>query len=296
MTAMATATRSATHPPPDAPGTVDDARPLALTRLDTGRAPEHDGHRWGIPRWVERLAGVLLVLALWQLASSLGWITTRTLAGPADTFHALVKIVDAGTLQSAVWVSLKRVAVGLGIGVPIGAFLAIAAGLSRPGEDLIDAPMQMLRFLPIIGLESLFVLWLGVGDTAKVSLIVMGVTFPVYINTFSAVRSIDPELLELARVVGLRRSGLLRKVVLPGALPGFLVGLRLAGAMAWLLLVFAEQLNASNGIGYLMIKAQTFFQTDVIVVCLVVYAVLGLLSDALVRFIERRALRWQPGR
>jgi len=273
-----------------------DATPLHLTELETGRAPEHDGHRWGIPRWVERLAGVVLVLGIWQLAATLGWITPRTLAGPVDTFHSLVKLVQAGTLQSAVWVSFKRVAVGLGIGVPIGTILAVAAGLSRPGEDLIDAPMQMLRFLPIIGLESLFVLWLGVGDTAKVSLIILGVTFPVYINTLSAVRSIDPGLLELARVVGLRKSGLLRKVVLPGALPGFLVGLRLAAAVAWLLLVFAEQLNATNGIGYLMIKAQTFFQTDVIVVCLVVYAVLGLLSDAFVRFLERRALRWQPGR
>jgi sulfonate transport system permease protein len=293
MTAVTSPTRATAPPAHDAAEAADqDAQPLVLTELETGRAPEHDGHRWGIPRWVERLAGVLVVLALWQLAATLGWITTRTLAGPADTFHAFVKMVDAGTLQSAVWVSFKRVALGLGLGIPLGTFLAVSAGLSRPGEDLIDAPMQMLRFLPIIGLQSLFVLWLGVGDTAKISLLVLGVTFPVYINTFSAVRSIDPGLRELARVVGLRKSGLLRKVVLPGALPGFLVGLRLAAAVAWLLLVFAEQINATNGIGYLMIKAQTFFQTDVIVVCLVVYAVLGLLSDALVRFIERRALRW----
>jgi sulfonate transport system permease protein len=281
---------------PEAPIQEVDPPPVALVELDTGRATERVGHRFGIPRWVERLAGVVVLLALWQLAASLGWITTRTLAGPGDTAAALWKLLDAGTLQSAVSVSFKRVLIGLGLGIPIGTFLAVTAGLSRPGEDLIDAPMQILRFLPIIGLQGLFVLWLGVGDTVKISLLVLGVIFPVYINTFSAVRGIDPRLHELARVVGLGRAGRLRKVVLPGALPGFLVGLRLAVSVAWLLLVFAEQMNASDGIGYLMIKAQTFFQTDVIVVCLVVYGVLGLLSDGVVRIIERRALRWQPGR
>ncbi|MGZ4759437.1 MAG: ABC transporter permease, partial [Acidimicrobiales bacterium] len=128
--------------PPAAPHEAEHA-PLALVDLDTGRAPERGGHRFGIPRWVERLAGVVLVLGLWQLAATLGWITPRTLAGPVDTFHAFVKLVQAGTLQSAVWVSFKRVAVGLGLGIPIGTFLAVTAGLSRPGEDLIDAPMQM---------------------------------------------------------------------------------------------------------------------------------------------------------
>jgi sulfonate transport system permease protein len=154
----------------------------------------------------------------------------------------------------------------------------------------------MLRFVPIIGLEPLLILWLGIGETAKISLIVLGVAFPVYVNTYSAIRSLDPGHAELARVLGLGRAERIRRVVVPGALPGFLVGLRIATAVAWLLLVFAEQLNAHSGLGYLMIRAQTFFQSDVIVVCLVLYAVLGLLSDGVVRFLERRLLRWQPGR
>jgi sulfonate transport system permease protein len=182
------------------------------------------------------------------------------------------------------------------IGVPIGVLLALFTGLSRIGEDIVDSPMHMLRFIPIIALQPLFILWFGIGQTAKVSLIVLGVVFPIYINTANAIKSIDPRNLELARTLGLSRWGTIRRVVLPAALPAFLVGLRMATAVAWLILVFAEQINAKNGIGYLMIKAQTFFQTDVIVVGLLVYSVLGLLSDVGVRAIEGRLLRWQPGR
>ncbi len=152
----------------------------------------------------------------------------------------------------------------------------------------------MLRFVPIIGLQPLLIVWLGVGETTKVSLIVLGVAFPIYVNTSSAIRAIDPGFLELADVVGLSRWAQVRRVVLPGSRAGFLVGLRLATGVAWLLLVFAEQINATSGIGYLMVRAQTFFQTDVIVVCLVTYAVLGLLSDGVVRALERRWLRWRP--
>jgi sulfonate transport system permease protein len=185
---------------------------------------------------------------------------------------------------------------GLGFGIAIGAALALVAGLSRIGDDLVDSNVQMLRFVPIIGIQPLLILWLGLGETAKISLIVMGVAFPIYVQTVSAIRSLDPKYAELSTVVGLSRLGLIRRVILPGVLPGFLVGLRMATAVAWLLLVFAEQMNAHSGIGYLMIRAQTFFQTDVIVLCLIVYAVLGLISDALIRLLERRLLRWAPGR
>jgi sulfonate transport system permease protein len=248
------------------------------------------------PRSVERLLGVAVLIGLWQVASSTGVVTAETLAGPWSVLRVAWHLASNGTLGSAMWVSLRRVLVGLGIGVPVATALAVVAGLSRTGEDLVDAPMQMLRFLPIIGLEPLIVLWFGIGDAAKVSLIVFAVMFPVYINTYAAIRAIDPGYVELARVVGLGQPSFLRRVILPGALAGWLVGLRLSVAVAWLVLVFAEQINASNGIGYLMIRAQEFFQTDVILVGLAVYAVLGLASDAAVRFAERTALQWQPAR
>ncbi|HEY3832891.1 MAG TPA: ABC transporter permease [Acidimicrobiia bacterium] len=270
--------------------------PTRTTGTTSGSGARVPRRKVRVPTGVERLLGVLLLLALWQLASSTGHLSSDTLAGPISIGRSAWHLTQDGTLQSAIWVSLKRVLFGLAIGVPIATVLAIVAGLSRVGDDLVDAPMQMLRFLPIIGLQPLVVLWFGIGETAKVSLIAFAVAFPIYINTYAAIRAIDPKHLELARVVELRRSTLLRRVVVPGALPGFLVGLRMAVAVSWLILVFAEQINATNGIGYLMVRAQEFFQTDVILVGLAVYAVLGLFSDALVRALERKALAWRSTR
>lgn len=274
----------------DTTGSTGDAA-AAGTGAAAG-APERRGRR--LPRGVERLAGVAALFVAWELAAAAGWLAPDVLAGPSTVLTAGWDLARDGTLTDALWTSLGRVAWGLGLGVPIGTVLAVVAGLSRVGDDLIDANVQMLRFVPIIGLQPLLIVWLGVGETTKVSLIVLGVAFPIYVNTSAAIRAIDPRFLELAAVVGLGRAERIRRVVLPGARAGFLVGLRLATGVAWLLLVFAEQINASSGIGYLMIRAQTFFQTDVIVVCLVTYAVLGLLSDGVVRALERRLLRWRP--
>lgn len=267
---------------------------VELVRL----AASGDGasRRLRIPRGLERLAGVVVLVALWELASVVGWISPRQLAGPSTVLTAGWDLARDGTLGEALWASLQRVLWGLGLGVPIGAALALIAGLSRVGDDLVDSNVQMLRFVPIIALQPLLIVWLGIGETVKVFLIMLGVAFPIYINTSNAIRSIHPGFHELAAVVGLGRLATIRRIVLPGALPGFLVGLRMAMAIAWLLLVFAEQINASTGIGYLMLRAQTFFQTDVLVVGLVVYAVLGLISDVILRNLERVLLRWQPGR
>lgn len=275
--------------------TLKVSPPEGLVRLATNRAAGSSRRRWRLPRGLERLAGVVLFFAAWQIASSVGWLTPKVLAGPSTVLNVGWDMIRDGSLGDALWTSLQRVLWGVGIGVALGATLALLSGLSRVGEDLLDSNVQMLRFVPIIGLQPLLILWLGLGETAKISLIVLGVMFPIYINMTSAIRSIDPGYRELATVVGLSRFGLIRRVVIPAVLPGFIVGLRMAAAISWLLLVFAEQLNARGGIGYLMVRAQTFFQTDVIVLCLIVYAVLGLISDALIRLLERRVLRWQPG-
>jgi sulfonate transport system permease protein len=274
---------------------VSDVAP-ALVRLPTAAAGAPDRRRFRGAAGPSRLLGVGVLLAFWELASLLGWIQPQELAAPTTVLSTGAHLIANGTLPTALWASLQRVFWGLAIGVPIGAALAVAAGLSRLGERLIDGNVQVLRFVPIIGLESLFVLWLGVGETAKISMITLGVMFPIYINTFAAIRSIDPSYGELADVVGLSRLARIRRIVLPAALPGFLVGLRLSMAVAWLLLVFAEQINATSGLGFLIVQAQTYFQSNVIVVCLACYAILGLLTDVFVRGLEAALLRWQPGR
>ena len=280
----------------DKPVVLTPAHAAPSTHLDTvelrGVGPSSTRRR-RVPRSLERLGGVLALFAVWEVAAQLGWIAPDVLAGPSTVLTAGADLLRSGVLLESLWASVQRVAWGLGLGVPIGTALALVASLSRIGDDLVDANVQMLRFVPIIALQPLFVVWLGVGETVKVAMIVLGVAFPIYVNTSSAIRALDTRYLELATSVALTRWELIHKVVLPGALPGFLVGLRLATSIAWLLLVFAEQINATSGIGFLMARAQVFFQTDVIVVGLVTYAVLGLLSDGAVRLLERRLLRWR---
>ena len=272
------------------------AEPQDLVALPTGRPPEDDRRKLGIPRGVERLLGVIVVLGGWALATNLGWISTKTLPKPGTVAVVGIDLWNDGTLQTALWASIQRVGWGLAIGIPIGTVLALIVGLSRLGDDLIDTNISAFRFVPIIALQPLLVVWLGVGETVKITMIVLGVAFPIYINTTTAIKSLNPGYRELADVVGLSKGQLIRKVVLPGALPGFLVGLRMSVAISWLLLVFAETINATSGLGKVMSDASLFGKTDVLILGLIIYAVLGLATDAGVRLLERRLLSWQPGR
>ena len=240
-----------------------------------------------------RAAAPLLLLVAWQFASSVGWLDPATLASPADVWQAFTTSLSSGELIPSILTSLRRVLVGLAIGVSIGTVLGLIAGLSRIGEELVDAPLQMLRALPFLGLMPLLIVWLGIGEGVKVGLVVIGVIFPVYLNLHKGIRSVDPRFAELSRACGVGRWGVIRKVILPGALPSFLVGLRFSLGIAWLSLVIAETVNADKGIGYLIMQGQQYLQTDVIVMGLVIYALLGLLMEGLVRLIEWKFLPWR---
>ena len=246
-----------------------------------------------VPRWLRRAIGPLLLLAVWQVASAAGWLDPQTLAPPSKVLTAGLDLLRGGQLQSALWVSLQRVFWGLLFGVTAGTALAVASGLFRFGEDVIDSSVQFLRTLPVFALIPLFILWFGIGEEVKIILISVAVAFPVYINTFASIRGVDDKLVEAARTFGVRGQALIRQVILPGALPGFLTGLRFALAVSWLVLVVAETINATTGMGFLMNQARSFGQTDVLVVCLIVYGFLGILSDSFVRLLERRLLSWR---
>ncbi|UFN47975.1 ABC transporter permease [Roseomonas sp. OT10] len=243
---------------------------------------------------LRRFASPLAILLLWQAASMAGLISPRTLAAPSTVIASAWELLLSGELPRHLLVSLGRVASGLAIGVTAGAALAVVAGLSKLGEEIVDAPMQMLRTLPFLALVPLFILWFGIGETPKIALVTLGAAFPVYLTLFAGIRGVDPKLVEAGKVFGLDRAGLVRHVILPGALPSGLVGLRYALGSAWLSLVIAEQINATSGIGFLINDARDFLRTDIIVVGLVVYALLGLGADALVRAVERHALAWRP--
>lgn len=243
--------------------------------------------------WEFRLLSPLALIALWQLVSVLGWLPSQTLAAPSQVVGKLGSLLSDGTLQGALATSVQRAALGFLLGALIALATALPVGLSRAGDAVVDPLMQMLRTLPLLGLVPLFIVWFGIGEWPKILLVGLGVCVPLYLNLVGALRSIDPDLYELADSLGLSRWQRIKHVILPGALPGTLVGVRQALAFAWLALIVAEQMSATSGLGFMINNARDFLQTDTIVVGLLTYAVLGLLTDAVVRWLERYALRWR---
>ncbi|MEU6351176.1 ABC transporter permease [Streptomyces sp. NPDC047072] len=240
-----------------------------------------------------RLVGPLLLLALWAAASAAGQLDPAAIPAPWTVVRTGVRLWTDGTLPTDILTSLERAGYGFAIGLVAGVVLALAAGLSRAGEALIDGTVNLNRAIPTLGLIPLFILWLGIGEAFKVAIIAIVVYIPIYLNTHAALAGIDHRYVELAEVQGLSRVAFVRQIVIPGALPGFFVGLRLGVTGSWLGLVVLEQINATNGLGYLMFQAQNYGQSDVILVGLVVYGVFGLVSDSAVRLVERRVLSWR---
>jgi sulfonate transport system permease protein len=254
---------------------------------------KHRNRRSHLPRIVRRAAGPLAVLAIWQIACSTHLFTSFEVASPVQVWDAARQLWSEGQLQSNLLISLRRVAEGLGLGLAIGLLLAVISGFFHLGEDLLDPVIQAARSVPILGLLPLFIIWFGVGEAPKVYLVALGSLFPIYINTYAAIRGVDAKLIEVGQTLGLSRWGLIRNVILPGALPGFLVGLRYALVGCWLIIVVAEQINAQSGIGYLIMQAETTDRTDIMFLGLAIYAALGIAADLLVRLLERRLLSWR---
>ncbi|MFF0533356.1 ABC transporter permease [Nocardia amikacinitolerans] len=237
--------------------------------------------------------GPALLVAAWVIGSTTGTLDPETLPAPWTVAQTAGDLIADGRLQSNLLTSVQRAGLGLGLGVAIGVVLALAAGLSRVGEALLDGPIQIKRAIPTLALIPLFIVWFGIGEEMKLIVITTSVLVPVYINTHAHLRSVDARYVELAETVQLSRWGFIRRIALPGSLPGFFIGLRLAVTISWLALVVVEQVNATSGIGYLMTQARTYGQIDVIVVGLVIYGLLGLFGDIAVRALERRTLAWR---
>ncbi|WP_031476835.1 ABC transporter permease [Streptomyces bicolor] len=240
-----------------------------------------------------RLVGPALLVVLWAVASAAGALDPGAIPAPWTVLDTGAHLWTDGTLPDDILTSLQRAGTGFVIGLTAGVVLALASGLSRTGEALIDGTVNLNRAIPTLGLIPLFILWLGIGETFKIAIIAIVVYIPIYLNTHAALSGIDSRFVELAEVQGLSRVRFIRQIVVPGALPGFFVGLRLGVTGSWLGLVVLEQINATSGLGYMMFQAQNYGQTDVILVGLVVYGIFGLVSDSTVRIIERRVLSWR---
>lgn len=234
------------------------------------------------------------IIALWQLGCSVGWISSRIMPSPADVASAFWTTTISGQLPEDVLVSAARAFAGLLVGGTIGFLLGIANGVSKLSEQLTDTTLQMLRTIPHLAMIPLVILWFGIGEESKLFLTSLGVLFPVYLNTYHGVRNVDRDLIEMGKVYGMSGWTLFRKVIFPGALPSIFVGLRYALGIMWLTLIVSESIAASAGIGHMANNAREFMMTDVVVLALVIYAVLGKLADVVARALERQTLKWNP--
>jgi sulfonate transport system permease protein len=236
----------------------------------------------------------MALLSLWQLISSVGWLPPRVLPSPLSVCQAGWRLTITGELPTHLLESFRRALLGFALGGAIGFLLGLVNGLWRLSYQFLDSSLQMVRNVPHLALIPLVILWFGIGESAKLFLIVLGVFFPIYLNTTHGVRSVDPRLVEMGRSYGLSPLDLILKIVLPGALPSILVGVRYALGITWLTLIVAETIASDNGIGYMTMNARDFLQTDVMLLGILLYAFLGKMADLLTRLLERYLLRWNP--
>ncbi len=235
------------------------------------------------------------LLVIWQISASRGWLSSRVLPAPLDVATAAWTLTESGALWLHVKVSAARAFSGLAIGGGLGLLLGLLTGSVPLFETLLDSTVQMVRNIPALAMIPLVILWFGIDETAKLFLIAVSVFFPIYLNTFHGIRNVDPGLIEMGRTYGLSRWQLYRQVILPGALSSILVGLRFSLGLMWVILIVAETISAQAGIGYLTMNAREFLQTDVVLVGILLYALLGKFADLFASALERSWLRWHPG-
>lgn len=271
-------------------------------RIETERFVPPTAHASLLRRLADRLRWPLgiyttpvTLFLIWEVVSRLGWLSEEVAPAPTTILQAGWDLYQRGELLPSLQTSLGRAGAGLAIGLLVGVTAGILGGLLRSGEYLFNGVFQILHTIPLLAILPLMIVWFGIDELTKVLLISFGAAVPMYLNLFAAIRGVDQRLVEMARAAGASRFRQVTRVLLPGALPGFLVGLRFSLGYSVLGLVAAELVNVDQGIGFLINRAQTYLQTDQVFFGLVVYAVLGLLADQIVRVLERVLLAWRPG-
>jgi sulfonate transport system permease protein len=245
--------------------------------------PNHHWQPWVIP---------LLVLIAWQVLGMVGYLSQRILPTPIEVVQALIDALKDGSIAENVSVSTQRAFLGFLIGGSIAFALGLLNGIFPIAERYIDSSVQMFRTIPHLAMIPLVIMWFGIGETSKLFLVSLGVAFPIYLNTFHGIRSVDPGLIEMGKVYGLKGFSLFSKVILPGALSNILLGVRFSLGIMWITLIVAETIAADSGIGYMATHAREFMHMDVVVLCVILYALLGKLSDMAAKFLESRWLKW----
>ena len=262
----------------------------SLPRVRALRSPRADGLIPHLIPWIVPLT----IVVIWQISCAIGFVSDRVLPAPSDVVRAGWKLLLSGELENNIWVSFWRAGAGFVIGGSIGFAFGLANSLSELSGKLTDTTLQMVRNVPHLALIPLVILWFGIDEAAKLFLVALGVFFPIYLNTLHGIRTVDPQLIEMGRIYGMSDGELFRRVIFPGALPSIFVGLRFALGIMWLTLIVAETIAANSGLGYMAMQAREFMQTDVVVLSILIYALLGKLADSASRALERLTLAWHP--
>jgi sulfonate transport system permease protein len=236
----------------------------------------------------------VVILVVWEILARSGFLPPAYAPAPSEIVHASVRLWQDGVLGPDLAISLQRAGIGLALGLSVGIVAGVLGGVLRSGEYLFNGLAQILNTVPLLAVLPLMIVWFGIDELTKVLLIAFGAGVPMYLNLFAAIRGVDQRLIEMARTTGAGVWRIVSRVVVPGALPGFLVGLRFSLAYSVLGLVAAETVNANEGLGFLITQAQTYLQTNKVFVGLVIYSILGLVADQFVRILERVLLRWRP--
>lgn len=252
---------------------------------------------WGRRLWQRSKPWLVPVslLLIWQILAEFGWLRIELMPAPTRILSATIELIQSGELLHHILVSSLRAIAGFVVGGGFGFLLGLLNGLSRTAEDYLDGSMQMLRNIPNLAMVPLAILWFGIHEESKLFLVSIGVFFPIYMNTFHGVRSVDPELIEAAKVYGLRAWNLFTHVIFPGALSSILIGFRHSLGVTWVTIIVAETVAADSGIGFLATQAREFLRTDVVMLCVILYALLGKLADSAARLLEQRWLQWHSG-
>lgn len=233
------------------------------------------------------------IIIIWEVIVDAGMIDTTYVPSPSAVGSQAITLWQEGTLQQNIGISLYRATIGLLIGGTIGFTLGVANGLSRISNLLFNSTVQMVRNIPHLALIPLIIIWLGIGEPAKVTLVAIGVMFPIYINTLHGIQSIDPKLIEMGRSYQLSKWQMLTKIIFPGAMPTILMGIRYALGVMWTTLIVFETISSSSGIGYMETNAQQFLDMPTIFLAIIIYAILGKVSDWIAALLESIMLDWQ---
>ncbi|WP_138755005.1 ABC transporter permease [Paenibacillus sinopodophylli] len=264
----------------------------SVSRETAGKAAGSD---WlsRIPRPLHGWIVPVLVVVVWQIVSGLGILSATLLPAPASIVKSFLALCASGEMAEHLSISIYRAGFGFLLGTSLGLLLGLSAGLGKLVEKTLDPSLQMLRTVPLLSVIPLFILWFGIGEFSKVLLIGLGAFFPVYVNTYLGIRSTDAKLYEVSRIFQYTRLQQVTKLIIPAALPNILLGVRLSLGASWLLLVVAEMMGTSAGIGYMIQDARAYSETEIVFVGIIMFAVFGKLSDSAVKLLETRWLRWR---